>query len=164
MTQGSSTPMPEARLSAVTLDARSIGRARPDIEHERSVAIFDLLESNYFRLLASPEGPYRLNLVLAQDRLMFEITDSAGLALATVPLALGSFRRLARDYVLVCESYYDAIRTAPPSRIEAIDMGRRAMHDEGSQLLTERLKGRVEIDPPTARRLFTLICALHWKA
>ncbi len=153
-----------ARLIAVDLDPGSFGRAPADIEHERKVAIFDLLEANCFHLTDGPTGPYRLRLTLAVDRLNFDVSDEAGQLLLSAPLSLGSFRRLVKDYVLICESYYDAIRSAPPSRIEAIDMGRRAMHDEGSGLLIERLKGRIEADAPTARRLFTLICALHWKA
>ena len=158
------TPTPEARLIAVDLDAKSFGRARSDIEQERSVAIFDLIELNHFRLEQGPQGPYRLRLAMVDERLNFEISDAAGQPIMSVPLALGAFRRLVRDYSLVCDSYYEAIRTAPPSRIEAIDMGRRALHDEGSQLFAERLKGRIDVDLPTARRLFTLMCALHWKA
>jgi uncharacterized protein (UPF0262 family) len=160
----SPTSASPARLIAVDLDAKSLGHARADIEHERSVAIFDLLEANRFALEGGPAGPYRLRLSLVGERLNFEVSDAASQPLLSVPLALGSFRRLMKDYVLICESYYDAIRSAPPSRIEAIDMGRRAMHDEGSGLLVERLKGKIEVDQATARRLFTLMCALHWKA
>ena len=163
MTDGPESTPPEARLIGVEFDTKSIGRARPDVEHERSVAVFDLLEENRFQLVAGPAGPYRLYLAIVDDRLAFEIRDDGRSPLTTIILALGSFRRLIRDYVLVCDSYYDAIRTAPPSRIEAIDMGRRALHNEASQLLVDRLAGRIDIDPPTARRLFTLICALHWK-
>jgi uncharacterized protein (UPF0262 family) len=151
-------------LIAVDLDPASFGRGRPDIEHERQVAIFDLLAENLFRLESGPGGPYRLRLALAGDRLNFEVSAADGAPLTSVPVGLGSFRRLVKDYTLICESYYDAIKSAPPSRIEAIDMGRRALHDEGSGLLIERLKGRIEVDQPTARRLFTLLCALHWKA
>jgi uncharacterized protein (UPF0262 family) len=151
-------------LIGVELDPGSFGRARPDIEHERQVAIFDLLHSNSFHLVAGPAGPYKLRLAMAAERLNFEISDSAGAPLLSVPLGLGAFRRLVKDYSLICESYYDAIKSAPPSRIEAIDMGRRAMHNEGSTLLLERLKGRITVDEATARRLFTLLCALHWKA
>jgi uncharacterized protein (UPF0262 family) len=152
------------RLIAVDLDPASFGRARPDIEHERQVAIFDLIADNRFKLETGPDGPYRLRLAMVGDRLNFEVSDAAGAALQSVPLGLGSFRRLVKDYTLICESYYDAIKSAPPSRIEAIDMGRRAMHNEGSALLAERLKGRIAVDEATARRLFTLLCALHWKA
>jgi uncharacterized protein (UPF0262 family) len=157
-------PASADRLIAVTLDPKSLGRSRPDVEQERAAAIFDLLEANRFLLTQGPPGPYRLQLAMADDRMMFEVGDAEGAALSAVPVPIGSFRRLVHDYALVCDSYYEAIRTAPPSRIEAIDMGRRALHDEGSLLLAERLKGRIDVDPATARRLFTLICALHWKA
>ena len=153
-----------SRLVAVDLDPASLGRASADIEHERKVAIFDLLEQNQFRLSSGPDGPYRLRLAVVADRLALDVSGADGQLLLSTPLSLAAFRRLVKDYVLICESYYDAIRSAPPSRIEAIDMGRRAMHDEGSGLLIERLKGRIEVDQPTSRRLFTLICALHWKA
>lgn len=146
------------------LDSASFGRARPDIEHERQVAIFDLLADNRFSLESGAAGPYRLRLAMAGDRLNVEVSDAGGAPVLSVPLGLGSFRRLVKDYTLICESYYDAIKSAPPSRIEAIDMGRRAMHNEGSMLLTERLRGRITVDEPTARRLFTLLCALHWTA
>ena len=163
MTDRPDTPAATSRLIAVELDPASFGRGRPDIEHERQVAIFDLLADNLFRLEAGPAGPYRLRLAMAGERLNFEVSDAASMALLSAPVGLSSFRRLMKDYTLICESYYDAIKSAPPSRIEAIDMGRRAMHNEGSQLLLDRLKGRIEIDQPTARRLFTLLCALHWK-
>ena len=161
-TQGADAAL--SRLVVVDLDPGSFGRAPADVEHERKVAIFDLLEANHFRLTDGPPGPYRLRLAMVADRLNFEVSDATGLPLLAAPLSLAAFRRLVKDYVLICETYYDAIHSAPPSRIEAIDMGRRAMHDEGSGLLTERLMGRIEFDPPTARRLFTLLCALHWRA
>ncbi len=164
MTDGSPTASAQFRLIAVDLDPATLGRARADIEHERHVAIFDLIADNRFKLEAGPAGPYRLRLAMAGERLNFEVSDAAHVPLLSAPVGLGSFRRLVKDYTLICESYYDAIKSAPPSRIEAIDMGRRAMHDEGSGLLIERLKGRIEVDQPTARRLFTLLCALHWKA
>jgi uncharacterized protein (UPF0262 family) len=153
-----------SRLIGVDLDSAFLGPARADIEQERSVAVFDLLEVNHFKLLDGPPGPYRLRLAMQDDRLSFDVSDAGAGPLANVTIGFGSFKRLVRDYRLVCLSYYDAIRTAPPSRIEAIDMGRRALHDEASQLLIERLKNRIEVDLPTARRLFTLICALHWRA
>jgi uncharacterized protein (UPF0262 family) len=152
-----------ARLIALRLDPASIGRNTPDVEHERDVAIFDLLESNSFAVDGHASGPYGLLLGMQEDRLTFTINDQAGVHLATFMMSLTPFRRIVKDYFMVCESYFEAIRTAPPSRIEAIDMGRRGMHDEGSQLLMERLKGKVKVDFPTARRLFTLICALQWK-
>lgn len=152
-----------SRLIGVVLDPSSIGRTRPEIEHERDVAIFDLIESNRFALEAGPDGPYRMQIGIVEERLVLDVRDEGSLPLAALQLPLGSFRRLIKDYFLVCESYHEAIRTAPPSRIEAIDMGRRGLHDEGSQLLVDRLKGKAVLDFDTARRLFTLICALHWK-
>jgi uncharacterized protein (UPF0262 family) len=148
---------------AVALDAGTIGRARPEVEHERQVAIADLLHDNVFALETGPEGPYRLLLGLAGERLSLEIQDETGVPLTTLQLALGPFQRLIRDYFLICDSYYEAIRTAPPSRIEAIDMGRRGLHNEASELLRARLAGKIETDSDTSRRLFTLICALHYR-
>jgi uncharacterized protein (UPF0262 family) len=154
----------QSRLVEVTLDEGSIGRNSTDVEHEREVAIFDLLERNTFVLQGQENGgPYTLHLSLADNRLVFTVGDTARNPIVHVMLSLSPFRRLVKDYFLMCESYYQAIKTAPPSRIEAIDMGRRGLHDEGSQLLMERLKGKIQIDKATARRLFTLICALHWK-
>ncbi len=154
----------QGRLIGVTLDQASLGRNNADIEHEREVAIFDLLESNSFALEGHDAGgPYTLHLSLAENRLVLAISDPNGAPLTHVMLSLSPFRRLVKDYFLMCESYYQAIKTAPPSRIEAIDMGRRGLHDEGSRLLMERLKGKINTDIATARRLFTLICALHWK-
>jgi uncharacterized protein (UPF0262 family) len=157
-------PRPDpARLIGVTLDQASLGRNNADVEHEREVAIFDLLENNSFALEGHAGGPYTLHLSLAENRLVFAVADPDGAPLTHVMLSLSPFRRLVKDYFLMCESYYQAIKTAPPSRIEAIDMGRRGLHDEGSRLLMERLKGKIKTDIATARRLFTLICALHWK-
>ncbi|MGC1178336.1 MAG: UPF0262 family protein [Methyloceanibacter sp.] len=153
----------QARLVEVTLDSGSIGRNSTDVDHEREVAIFDLLERNSFALEGHEGGPYTLHLSLADNRLVLTVGDANRVPIQHVMLSLSPFRRLVKDYFLMCESYYQAIKTAPPSRIEAIDMGRRGLHDEGSRLLMERLKGKVLIDTPTARRLFTLICALHWK-
>jgi uncharacterized protein (UPF0262 family) len=152
-----------ARLVEVTLDSGSIGRNSADVDHEREVAIFDLLESNSFALEGQDGGPYSLHLSLADNRLVFTVGDTNRTPILHVMLSLSPFRRLVKDYFLMCESYYQAIKTAPPSRIEAIDMGRRGLHDEGSQLLMERLKSKVHVDFGTARRLFTLICVLHWK-
>jgi uncharacterized protein (UPF0262 family) len=151
-----------SRLIAVTLDDRSIGRALPDIEHERAVAIYDLVEENRFSLKDKP-GPYRLALSLADKRLVFDIRSEAGEPLVAHALSLTPFRRVVKDYFLICESYHQAIRTGSPSRIEAIDMGRRGIHNEGSQILMDRLAGKVELDFDTARRLFTLLCVLHWR-
>ena len=153
----------QARLVEVTLDEASIGRNNAEVEHEREVAIFDLLERNAFALEGHDGGPYTLHLSLADNRLVFTVGDTDRAPIQHVMLSLSPFRRLVKDYFLICESYYQAIRTQPASKIEAIDMGRRGIHDEGSQLLMERLKGKIAVDVPTARRLFTLLCALHWK-
>ena len=152
-----------SRLVEVTLDQASIGRNNAEVEHEREVAIFDLLEKNSFALQGHDGGPYTLNLSLADNRLVFTVGDSDRAPIQHVMLSLSPFRRLVKDYFLICESYYQAIKTQPASKIEAIDMGRRGLHDEGSQLLLERLKGKIAVDLATARRLFTLLCALHWK-
>jgi uncharacterized protein (UPF0262 family) len=155
---------PKARLAAIRLDQSSIKRGNVNTEHEREVAIFDILESNYFALDGRDDGPYTLDLSVVEDRLVFlvaqEVDQRNNFAFV---LSLTPLRRVLKDYFIVCESYYQAIRTAPPSRIQAIDMGRRALHDEGSKVLLERLKGKITVDNDTARRLFTLICALHWK-
>lgn len=151
-----------SRLVAVRLDTVSIGRAPPEVEHERAVAIYDLLEDNNFALADHP-GPYRLILSLADRRLVLTICDDGAEPLIRHALSLTPFRRVVKDYFLICESYYQAIRSGSPSRIEAIDMGRRALHNEGSEILRERLKGKIEMDLDTARRLFTLICVLHWR-
>ena len=152
------------RLVAVTLDEGSIGRSNPDVEHERAVAIYDLLEDNLFAPAGDTNGPYSLTIGIAENRLAFDIRrGKEGEPVVVHMLSLTPFRRIVKDYFMVCESYYQAIRTAMPSQIEAIDMGRRGLHNEGSQLLMERLDGKVQIDFDTARRLFTLICVLHWK-
>jgi len=152
-----------SRLVAITLDEKSTATSNANIEHEREVAIFDILEGNFFSLDGRDDGPYTLNLRLVEDRLVFTVGNEVGQALVTHMLSLTPLKRIMKDYFLVCESYYEAIRSAPPSRIQAIDMGRRGLHDEGSQTLLERLAGKITVDLDTARRLFTLICALHWK-
>jgi uncharacterized protein (UPF0262 family) len=157
--QGPST----GRLIAITLDERSIRRGNANVDHEREVAILDLLEANSFALDGRADGPYKLTLGIVEDRLVLSVGNETVDPLVTHVLSLSPFRRLIKDYFIVCDSYYAAIRSAPPSRIQAIDMGRRALHDEGSRLLMERLKGKISVDHDTARRLFTLICALHWK-
>lgn len=149
------------RLVAIDLDENSLAAATADAEHERRVAIFDLLESNAFAVVGAARGPYRLTLSVVDQRLVFAIGDEAGAEVRTVILSLAPFRKVIRDYFLVCDSYYSAIRTATSAQIEAIDMGRRGLHNEGSELLAERLSGKVTVDFDTARRLFTLICALH---
>jgi uncharacterized protein (UPF0262 family) len=151
------------RLSAVELDA-SIGPGpSPEAEHERRVAIYDLVEDNRFELLAHPEGPYRLRLSTADGRLIFDVLNGTEQRLSLIGLSMSPFRRIVKDYFMICESYYKAIRTATPSQIETIDMARRGLHNEGSELLRERLSGKVEVDFDTARRLFTLVCVLHWR-
>lgn len=152
-----------SRLVDIELDD-SIGRSTPDVEHERAVAIFDLIEENSFRPTSdNGSGPYRLKLSLVDARLVFAVSREGGDAVVTHILSLTPFRRIVKDYYLICESYYDAIRTSSPSQIEAIDMGRRGLHNEGSQTLLDRLSGKIDIDFDTARRLFTLICVLHWR-
>ena len=152
-----------SRLIDVELD-ESIGRSTPDIEHERAVAIFDLLDENSFQPVNDEEsGPYRLKLSLIDARLVFAVSREDGREVVTHILSLTPFRRIVKDYYLICESYYEAIRSATPSHIEAIDMGRRGLHNEGSQTLLDRLAGKIDIDFNTARRVFTLICVLYWR-
>jgi uncharacterized protein (UPF0262 family) len=151
------------RLTAITLDEGSLGSANDDVEHERRVAIYDLVQENKFRPLGHDGGPYTLELGISGNRLVFDIRSSDGAPVIAHMLSLAPFRRIVKDYFVVCDSYYAAIRTATPDRIEALDMGRRALHDEGSQIVMERLKRKVDLDFDTARRLFTLIAVLHWK-
>ncbi len=151
------------RIVDITLDERTVVRRNADIEHERKVAIFDLLEENSFGLVEGPAGPYALHLGIEENRLALDVRSEDGGHFEKVVLPLSPFRRIVREYFVVCESYFQAIKTASPSRIEAIDMGRRGLHDEGSALLQERLAGKVEMDFDTARRLFTLVCVLHIK-
>ena len=158
-----STGSSASKLVAVTLDEESIGRSGPDIEHERAVAIYDLIEENSFQPVDQETGPYALHLSMADNRLVFDIRKTDGAPVVAHLLSLTPLRRIVKDYFLICDSYYAAIRTATPDRIEAIDMGRRGLHDEGSKVLMERLDGKVIVDFATARRLFTLICVLHWK-
>jgi uncharacterized protein (UPF0262 family) len=152
-----------AKLVAITLDESSIGRSGPDIEHERAVAIYDLIEQNSFAPDGHEGGPYALHLSMAESRLVFDIRLADGTPVAAHLLSMTPFRKIVKDYFMICDSYYAAIRTATPDRIEAIDMGRRGLHDEGSNILMDRLKDKVTVDFDTARRLFTLICVLHWK-
>jgi len=151
------------RLVRVVLDEESIGPGNRDVEHERAVAIYDLVEENSFAPAGHDGGPYCLKLQLLDNRLIFDIRTEDDQPVVAHHLSLSPFRRLVKDYFLVCESYYQAIRTATPSQIEAIDMGRRGLHNEGSELLMERLKDKIALDFDTARRLFTLITVLHWK-
>jgi uncharacterized protein (UPF0262 family) len=158
------TPTPSKdRLIEVTLDGGSITRANASIEHEREVAIYDLVDGNSFKLTGRDTGPYRLRLAIQDERLVFDVADEASQPVVTHLLSLTPLKRLMKDYFIVLDSYYQAVKSGQPSRIQAIDMGRRGLHDEGSRILSERLDGKIEIDTDTARRLFTLISALHWK-
>lgn len=153
--------MAEHRLQSVTIDPAMLASSTRDQEQEREIAIYDLLEKNDFRPEGAQGGPYDLSLSLVENRLALDITGPNYVRRHL--LSLSPFRGLVKDYFMVCESYFQAIRHSTPSQIEALDMGRRGLHDEGSRLLRERLKGKVETDHDTARRLFTLICALHWR-
>jgi uncharacterized protein (UPF0262 family) len=154
---------PEAhwRIASITLDEHTVVRRSPDIEHERAVAIFDLLEENYFKPASGRAGPYDLHLSIEENRLNIAVRSQVDGESETIVLPLAPFRGIVRDYFMVCESYYEAIRRSSLSQIEAVDMGRRSLHNEGSALLIERLGERAEIELDTARRLFTLICVLH---
>jgi uncharacterized protein (UPF0262 family) len=154
---------PDSRLVAVTLDEESIGRSGPDIEHERAIAIYDLIEQNFFAPQGAPVGPFTLRIGITGNRLMFDIRKESGDPVIVHLISLTPFRRIVKDYFMICDSYHQAIRTATPDKIEAIDMGRRGVHNEGSNTLKERLSGKVDMDFETARRLFTLLCVLHWK-
>jgi len=159
--------MADARISHIELDEATILWRNADIEQERRIAIFDLIEENSFKPLrafaAGHEGPYRLRLSVQDGRLVLDISDEGGTLLETLILGLGRFRRPIRDYFAICDSYYQAIRKATAAEIETIDMARRGVHNEAAELLLERLDGKVDTDFATARRLFTLICVLHIK-
>ena len=157
------TPTNCKRLVKVVLDEDSIGPGNRDVEQERAIAIYDLVEENAFAPVGHEGGPYRLKLQVLGNRLVFDIRTEDDQPVVAHHLSLSPFRRIVKDYFLVCENYYQAIRTATPSQIEAIDMGRRGLHNEGSELLIERLKHKITVDFDTARRLFTLITVLHWK-
>lgn len=156
------------RLIEVTLDETGLPAPTPEVEQERRVAIFDLIEENRFGLPAgeggpAAPGPYRLRLAIHERRLVFQVATEAGDPAGEVALSLAPLNQVVKDYFQICESYFDAVKRLPPAQIEAIDMGRRSIHDEGSKLLLERLAGKVDTDLPTARRLFTLICVLRFK-
>ena len=152
-----------SRLVTVVLDEASLGSANSEQEHERAVAIYDILEENSFALPDRDGGPYALHLSLVEKKLAIEIRTAEGDPVMTHLLSLSPFRAVIRDYEMICDSYYKAIRSASPAQIEAIDMGRRGLHNEAAELLLQRLSGKVVIDFDTARRIFTLIFALHWK-
>ncbi len=153
------------RIVSIFLDEKSVVRRAAHVEHERKVAVYDLLEENYFAPVDDDAGPYTLRLSIEENRLVFDVwNEEDSVALIKFSLPLNTFRRIVKDYFMVCESYFEAIKTAPPSRIESLDMGRRGLHNEGSDILRERLKDKVEIDLATSRRLFTLLCVLHIRA
>jgi uncharacterized protein (UPF0262 family) len=156
------------RIIHIDIDDSGLPSPTPQIEQERRVAIFDLLEENSFVLpvredRATATGPYRLSLSIREGRLVFDISNEGGAPVAAFLLSLGPFRQVVKDYFQICESYFEAVKRLPPSQIEAIDMARRGIHNEGARVLQERLEGKAEIDLDTARRLFTLICVLHWR-
>ena len=156
-----------SRISHITLDDSNLPPATPEIEQERKVAIFDLLEENKFVLPSRsdkpvPAGPYHLELSIRDKRLVFDVATSDAQKAAEFHLSLGPFRQVVKDYFQICASYFEAVKKLPPSQIETIDMARRGIHNEGSRVLIERLEGKAEIDVDTARRLFTLICVLHF--
>jgi uncharacterized protein (UPF0262 family) len=152
------------RLYAISFDENSIDRGSPDQEHERAIAIYDLVEENRFSVPGRDDGPYALRIGLQDSRLACDVSNAAEVPVLSFGLSLTPLRSILKDYFLVCESYYAAIRTASSAQIEAIDRSRSALHDEGAALVAQRLADKVEVDGPTARRLFTLIFALHWKA
>jgi uncharacterized protein (UPF0262 family) len=165
------SPVPGAsgaqRIAHVTLDEATILWRNADVEQERRVAIYDLIEENTFKPVRSAErgtpGPYHLHLSVTDGRLAMDIRDTGGMLLETLLIGMGRFRRPIREYFAICDSYYQAIRKATPAEIETIDMARRGIHNNAAELLLERLEGKVETDFATARRLFTLICVLHIK-
>lgn len=155
------------KIAEIEIDDGGLAPPTSQIEQERRVAIFDLLEENSFALPVreghpKPVGPYRVKLAIRERRLVFEIGNLEGAHAAEFHLALGPFRQVVRDYFQICENYFDAVKNLPPSQIETIDMARRGIHDEGARVLQERLEGKAEVDHPTSRRLFTLICVLHF--
>ena len=157
-----------AYISKIDLDDRNLPPPTPEIDQERKVAIFDLLESNSFNLLgleskSAQEGPYHLGLSIKERRLVFNFSTDAKIKAAEFHLSLGPFRQVVKDYFQICESYFEAVKTLPPNQIETIDMARRGIHNEGARVLQERLNGKADIDDQTARRLFTLICVLHFR-
>ncbi len=149
------------KLAKIELVEKHQVRRAAEVEHERAVALYDLLEENYFAPNGDFVGPYALYLRLEETRLIFDVRREDESPLVQVPLPLKTFQSIVKDYFLICESYFTAIKKSTPSQIEAIDMGRRGLHNEGSELLRERLGGKIDVDFDTARRLFTLICVLH---
>lgn len=154
-------PPQRRRIANIVLDEKTMVRRSAEVEHERAVAIYDLLEDNSFSPKGLPDGPYNLHIAVQENRLLFDIRDTEGKKLRDVILSMTPFRTVVKDYFTICDSYYNAIKKLSPSQIEALDMGRRGLHNEGSELLRERLEGKIDLDLDTARRLFTLICVLH---
>ena len=155
------------RICHIEIDDSGLPAPTPEIEQERKVAIFDLLEDNSFGLparngAAAPDGPFRLALAIREGRLVFDLGSDEGARVAEFHLSLGPFRQVVKDYFQICESYFEAVKRLPPAQIEAIDMARRGIHNEGARVLQERLDGKAALDIDTARRLFTLICVLHF--
>lgn len=156
-----------SRICHIEIDDSGLPAPTPEIEQERRVAIFDLLEDNSFVLPrrsdgAAPDGPFRLGLAIREKRLVFDIRSGDAEKVGEIHLSLGPFRQVVKDYFQICASYFEAVKRLPPSQIEAIDMARRGIHNEGARVLQERLEGKAELDIDTARRLFTLICVLHF--
>ena len=156
-----------SKIIQIDLDDRNLPPPTPEIDQERKVAMFDLLEHNSFALPARedrdvPAGPYKLGLSIKERRLVFDIRQEDGSPAGEFHLSLGPFRQVVKDYFQICESYFDAVKKLPPSQIETIDMARRGIHNEGARVLQERLEGKADVDTDTARRLFTLICVLHF--
>lgn len=151
-------------IAHIEIDSAGLPAPTPEIEQERRVAIFDLLENNVFELTnpQAPKGPYKVVLAIRERRLVFDIGNEADAQSVQFHLSLQSFRQVVKDYWQICESYFDAVKRLPPSQIEAIDMARRGIHNEGARVLIERLDGKAVVDNDTARRLFTLICVLHF--
>ena len=163
ITPAAAAPDPKARLMAITLDQKSIQHGNHHIDHERELAIFDILDGNIFALDGRNDGPYKLAISIEDDKLVLNVGNESTPELLVHALSMTPFKRIIRDYFQTCDSYYEAIRSAPPARIQAIDMSRRSLHDDGSRVLMERLAGKITLDFDTARRLFTLITALHWR-
>ncbi|KAA2313932.1 UPF0262 family protein [Pseudooceanicola sediminis] len=156
-----------SRITHIELDDRNLPPPTPEIEQERRVAMFDLMEENSFSLprrddRVAPDGPYKVGLSIREKRLVFDIRTDSGEEAAQFLLSLGPFRQVVKDYFAICKSYFDAVKNLPPSQIETIDMARRGIHDEGARILVERLEGKAIVDHDTARRLFTLVCVLHF--
>ncbi len=158
-----------SHISRIEIDDRNLPPPTPEIDQERKVAIFDLLEENHFDLpkrddRVAPDGPYAVELSIREKRLVFDVSTETGDKAVEFHLSLSPFRQVVKDYWAICESYFDAVRSLPPSQIETIDMARRGIHNEGARVVQERLEGKADIDTDTARRLFTLICVLHFGA